>query len=271
MRAIGNLIGIIVAFLLESLDPGLRSIAEIEASTQLPSLAIVPRSEHSGADQSERYTTAQRNIAVLTSPKSQFAESLRSLHTSLLLSTTGKPPKYILFTSSAPSEGKTTIASNLACVLAQGDTRVLLIDGDLRRPNVHPRLGLSGRVGLSTLLTGATTFEQSLQHPPEAPNLDILTSGPVPPFPAELLSSEAMQRLLEQADELYDYVVIDSPPILSVIDGVILARSADAVALVVHHGKSSKHTVRRARDLLLRAGVPITGIVLNAVDLNALE
>jgi succinoglycan biosynthesis transport protein ExoP len=271
MLVIGSLIGIILAFLLESLDTGLRSIAEIEAITQLPSLAIVPRTKRTGAEQNERFTTAQRNIAVLTSPKSQFAESLRSLRTSLLLSTTGKPPKYILFTSSTPSEGKTTIASNLACVLAQGDTRVLLIDGDLRRPNVHPRFGLSGRVGLSTLLTGGTTFEQSLQHPPEAPNLDILASGPVPPFPAELLSSDAMQRLLEQAGELYDYVVIDSPPILSVTDGVILARSADAVALVVRQGKSSKHVVRRARDLLIRAGAPITGIVLNAVDLNSPE
>jgi succinoglycan biosynthesis transport protein ExoP len=273
MLVIGGLIGIviIVAFLLESLGTGRRSIAEIEAVTQLPSLAIVPRTARSSAEQNERHTTAQRNIAVLTSPQSQFEESLRSLHTSLLLSATGKPPKYILFTSSTASEGKTTIASNMACVLAQGDTRVLLIDSDLRRPNVHPSFGLSGRIGLSTVLTGGTTFEQSLQHPPEAPNLDILASGPVPPFPAELLSSEAMQRLLQQAAELYDYVVIDSPPILSVTDGVILARNADAVALVVRQGKSSKHVVRRARDLLIRAGAPITGIVLNAVDLNSPE
>ena len=271
MLVVGILIGIIVAFLLESLDTGLRSIAEIEAITQLPSLAIVPRTKRSGTDQNERSTVAQRNIAVLISPKSQFAESLRSLRTSLLLSTTDKPPKFILFTSSTPSEGKTTIASNLACVLAQGDTRVLLIDGDLRRPDVHPRFGLSGRIGLSTLLTGGSTFEQSLQRSPDAPNLDILASGPMPPFPAELLSSEAMRRLLEQAGELYDYVVIDSPPILSVTDGVVLARSVDAVALVVRQGKSSKHVIRRARDLLIRAGAPITGVVLNAVDLNSPE
>jgi polysaccharide biosynthesis transport protein len=274
MLVIGSLIGIIViivAFLLKSLDIGLRSIAEIEAITQLPPLAIVPRIERSSADQNKRFTTVQRNIAVLASPKSQFAESLRPLRTSLLLSTTGKPPKYILFISSTPSEGKTTIASNVACMLSQGGTRVLLIDGDLRRPNLHPRFGLSGRIGLSTLLTGGSTFEQSLQHTPDAPNLDILASGPVPPFPAELLSSEAMQRLLLQAGDLYDYIVIDSPPILSVPDGVILARSADAVALVVRQGKSSKQVVRRARDLLLRAGAPITGIVLNAVDLNSPE
>ncbi len=271
MLAVSILIGIIIAFLFESLDTRLHSIGEIEAVTQLPSLAIVPRARRSSGEQAERLTTAQRNIDVLAAPRSQFAESLRSLRTSLLLSTTGKPPKFILFTSATPAEGKTTVSSNMACVLAQGNTRVLLIDGDLRHPNVHPRFGLSGRIGLSNLLTGGSTFEQSLQRVPEAPNLDILASGPVPPFPAELLSSEAMRALLQQAGELYDFVVIDSPPVLSVTDGVLLARSADAVALIVRQGKSSKHIVRRARDLLLRAGAPISGIVLNAVDLNSPE
>jgi capsular exopolysaccharide synthesis family protein len=265
------LVGIILAFLLESLDTGLRSIAEIESITQLPSLAIVPKVKRGGAEVGEHLSTAQKNISVLTSPKSQFAEALRSLRTSLLLSTTGKPPKYILLTSSTPSEGKTTIASNLACVLAQGETRVLLIDCDLRRPNVHPRFGLSGKIGLSTLLTGGCTFEECLQHVPEIPNLDIVASGPVPPFPAELLGSETMQALLARCGLIYDYVVLDTPPILSVTDGVILARTMDAVVLVVRQGKSSKHVIRRARDLLIRAGAPITGIVLNAVDLNSPE
>lgn len=267
MLVLGSLIGIIVvivAFRFESRDTGLRNIAEIEAITQLPSLAIVPRTERS-AKQNERHATPRRNFAVLSSPRSQFAESLRSLRTSLLLSSTGKPPKYILFTSSTASQGKTTIAGNMACALAQGDTRVLLIDGDLRRPSVH------SRIGLSTVLAGTTPFEQSLQHVPEAPNLDILASGPVPPFPAELLSSEAMRRLLLQAGERYDFVVLDSPPILSVADGVILARSADAVLLVVRQGKSSTRAVRRARDLLLRAGIPVTGIVVNAVDHSSPE
>jgi capsular exopolysaccharide synthesis family protein len=141
----------------------------------------------------------------------------------------------------------------------------------MRRPAVHPRFGLSGKIGLSTLLTGGTTLEETIQNVPEVPTLDIIASGPVPPFPAELLGSQAMKDLLARAGTIYDYVVIDSPPILSVTDGVILARDADAVALVVRHGKSGKHIVRRARDLLIRAGAPITGIVLNAVDLNAPE
>jgi polysaccharide biosynthesis transport protein len=263
--------GIVVAFLMESLDTGMRSIAEIESITELPSLAIVPRGRRTSAEQASTLTTAQRNIGVLTQPKSQFTEAFRSLRTSLLLSTTGHPPKIIVLTSATPSEGKTTAASNLAAILAQRDTRVLLIDGDLRRPNIHHRFGMNGKIGLTTVLTGATTLEETVQVVPEIPNLDILPSGPIPPFPAEMLSSDAMAALLKRCGDLYSYVVIDSPPILSVTDGVILSRQADAVVLVVRHGKSSKHVVRRARDLLLRSGAPITGIVLNAVDLNSPE
>ena len=263
--------GVVLAFLLESLDTGLRSISEIEAVTDLPSLAVIPRARRSTAEQASHLSTAQRNIGLLTQPKSQFAEAFRSLRTALLLSTVGHAPKRILFTSATPSEGKTTVATNLACVLAQGGERVLIIDADLRRPNVHHRFGLNGRVGLTTLLTGATTFEESLQRVAEIPNLDVLPSGPVPPLPTEMLSSEAMNALLARCSNLYTYVVIDSPPILSVTDGVILARDADAVVLVVRHGKSSKQIVRRARDLLIRSGAPITGVVLNAVDLRSPE
>jgi capsular exopolysaccharide synthesis family protein len=270
MLFFGLLAGVILAFLLESLDTGLRSVAEIENITELPSLAIIPRARRASADLST-LSTAERNISSLSQPKSQFAEAFRSLRTALLLSTAGHPPKFILFTSATPSEGKTTAASNLACILAQGNARVLLIDADLRRPNVHHRFGLNGRVGLTTLLTGATTLQDSVQRVPEVPNLDVLVSGPVPPFPTEMLSSDAMARLLEHCGEVYTHVIIDSPPILSVTDGVILAREADAVVLVVRHGKSSKHVVRRARDLLLRSGAPITGIVLNAVDMSSPE
>jgi capsular exopolysaccharide synthesis family protein len=268
---IGLMAGVLLAFLLESLDSGLSSIADIETITGLPSLAIVPRIKRTAADASDKLSTAQKNLNVLTSPKSQFAEALRALRTSLLLSSTGKPPKYILFTSSTPSDGKTTIATNTSCILAQGGTRVLLIDADLRRPNVHPKFGISSQVGLSTLLTGGTTFEESIQRIPEVPTLDIIASGPVPPFPSELLSSQAMQTMLANAAETYEYIIIDSPPVLSVTDGVILARSMDAVVLVARHGKATKSVLRRARDLLVRAGAPITGIVLNAVDFNSPE
>lgn len=267
----GLLGGIVIAFLVESLDTSLSSVAEIEAATELPSLAVIPKARRTSAEQPGVLTATQKNLDVLSQPKSQFTESFRSLRTSLLLSTTGHPPRFILFTSATPSEGKTTLATNLACILAQGDARVLLIDADLRRPSVHHRFGMSGKTGITTVLTGATPLEKATQNVAEVPNLDILPAGPMPPFPTEMLSSEAMDQMLQRCSELYTHVVIDTPPILSVTDGVILARHADAVVLVIRHAKSSKHVVRRARDLLLRSGAPITGIVLNAVDLNSPE
>jgi len=259
---------IVLAFLLESLDTGLHNIAEIEAVMGLPSLAVIPQAKRPSTDLAAM-STAQRNINVLTQPKSQFTEAFRSLRTSLLLATAGHPPKFILFTSATPSEGKTTTASNLACVLAQRDTSVLLIDADLRRPNVHHRFGLLGKAGLTSVLAGSTTFEEAVQHVAEVPNLDVLPSGPVPPFPTEMLSSEAMRALLERLGGIYTHIVIDSPPILSVTDGVILSRWVDAVVLVIRHGKSTKHVIQRARDLLVRSGAPMAGLVLNAVDLNS--
>jgi capsular exopolysaccharide synthesis family protein len=268
---IGLVAGVLLAFLLESLDTGLRSIAEIESVTELPSLAIIPRAKRSTPEQVAAMSTVERNVSVLTQPKSQFTEAFRSLRTALLLSTVGREPRYILFTSATPSEGKTTTASNLAVILSQRGTRVLLIDADLRRPNVHHRFGLNGKLGLSTVLSGQTRLEDSVQQVREVPGLDILASGPVPPFPTEMLSSETMSELLRHAGELYTHVIIDSPPILSVTDGVLLSRQVDAVVLVVRHAKSSKHIVRRGRDLLIRSGAPLAGIVLNAVDLNAPE
>ena len=263
--------GIVIAFIVESLDTGLHNIHEIEALMEMPSLAVIPRAKRSAAEQTAAMSTAQRNINVLTQPKSQFTEAFRSLQTSLLLATGGKPPQFILFTSATPSEGKTTTASNLACILSQGGARVLLVDADLRRPNVHHRFGLPGKLGLTSVLAGTSTLEQALQHVPEMPTLDILPSGPVPPFPTEMLSSEGMRTLLKQWGATYTHVVIDSPPMLSVTDAVLLGRMVDAVVLVVRHGKSNKNVMRRTRDLLARSGVPMAGIVLNAVDLNSPE
>lgn len=265
------ILGVILVFILDSLDTGLRTVAEIEAISGLPSLALIPRTKRIGAEAAPGTSTLARNIGVIAQPKSQFAESFRALRTSLLLSTAGREPKTILLTSATPSEGKTTVSINLACVLAQRDVRVLLIDADLRRPTVHHRFGLNGKIGLSSVLTGSITLEEAVQHVAEVPNLDVLVSGPVPPFPTEMLSSETMKQLLEHCKGLYTHVVIDSPPLLSVTDSVVLARDADAVVLIVRHGKSGKHAVRRARDLLLRSGAPITGIALNAVDLNSPE
>ncbi|MGI4758543.1 MAG: GumC family protein [Janthinobacterium lividum] len=268
---VGLIAGLMLAFTLESLDTGIRSVAELESVTQLPSLSVIPRVRRLAGEAATEGNAARINLGVLAASNSQFSEAFRSLRTSLLLARTGKPPRIVVITSSTPTEGKTTVSTNLAVILAQSEARVLLIDGDLRRPNVHHRFGVSGRSGLSTVLSGGTSFEDALQRIPEVPNLDLLCSGPVPPFPAEMLSSEAMQQLLKQCAETYTHVVIDTPPILSVTDGVILSRFADAVVLVVRYGKSSRNVVRRSRELLARSGAAMTGVVLNAVDISAPE
>ena len=262
--------GVILAFLLESLDTGLRSVAEIESVSGLPSMALIPRARRTVSEDSTA-SPVMRNLTTLSSPKSQFSEAFRALRTSLLLSVAGGEPKVILLTSATPSEGKTTVSINLACVLAQRNVRVLLVDADLRRPTVHHRFGLNGKIGLTSVLTGSVSLQDAVQTIPEIPQLDVLVSGPVPPFPTEMLGSETMHALIEQCKGIYTHIVMDSPPLLSVTDSVVLARDADAVVMIVRHGKSSKHAMRRARDLLVRSGAPVTGIVLNAVDLNSPE
>ncbi len=262
-------LAIILAFVLESLDTSLSSVAEIESVSGLPSLALIPKARRSGDIASQ--TPAQRNLIVLTNPKSQFAEAFRALRTSLLLSVAGREPQVILLTSATPSEGKTTASLNLAAVLAQRDVRVLLIDADLRRPTVHHRFGLNGKIGLTSVLTGSVRLQDAVQTVADLPSLDVLSSGPIPPFPTEMLSSDTMRRLLQEARGMYTHIVMDSPPLLSVTDSVVLARESDTVVLIVRHGKSTKHAVRRARDLLLRSGGRLSGIALNAVDLTSPE
>jgi polysaccharide biosynthesis transport protein len=263
-------LGVVVAFVIESLDTGIRTVAQIESISGLPSLALIPRIRRTAADVTAQ-TPVQRNLGVIRNPMSQFAEAFRALRTSLLLSVAGREPQVVLLTSATPTEGKTTVAMNLACVFAQRDVRVLLIDADLRRPTVHHRFSINGKVGLSSVLTGGATLEQAVQQIPEVPKLDVLVSGPVPPFPTEMLGSEAMRQLIAQCRGIYTHIVLDSPPLLSITDSVVLARESDAVVLVVRQGKSNKHAVRRARDLLMRAGSRVTGTVLNAVDLNSPE
>lgn len=260
--------GVALAFFFDSLDTSLRSVHDIETISELPSLAVIPRARKilpRGITEDTR-SAAQRNVDVLGQPNSQFTEAFRSLRTSLLLSGVGQPPQVILVTSSTPAEGKSTVASNLAAVLAFREASVLLIDADLRRPTIHNRFGISSRAGLSTILSGTTTLEESIQAVSEAPNLYILPSGPVPPFPTELISSNRMIDMLQDCKSRFTHVIIDSPPVLTITDGLILAPFSDAVLLVVRYGRASKHSVRRARDLMLRAGTKLGGTVINAVD-----
>ncbi|MBA3766868.1 MAG: CpsD/CapB family tyrosine-protein kinase [Acidobacteria bacterium] len=210
-------------------------------------------------------------MALTNDSRSPIAEAYRHLRTSLLLSSAGQPPKTILMTSSQPSEGKTTTAVNTAIMLAHTGADVLVVDCDLRRPRLHSHFNVPNARGITNCLSGETDLDSLLQSYERLPNLKIMTSGPVPPNPAELLGSNEMRKLLSEMVERFTHVIIDSPPCISFTDASILSTMVDGVVLVVHSGRSSRAVVRRAKQQLLDVGANIFGVVLNNVKLEAQE
>jgi capsular exopolysaccharide synthesis family protein len=263
--------GIGLAFLLDYLDDTVKSLDDIDRYIHLPALALIPsvRSEkrlRGGEAPKPSDTTA---LAMVTDVRSPIAESYRHLRTSLLLSSAGTPPKTILVTSSQPSEGKTTTAINTAFMLAQTGADVLIIDCDLRRPRLHSHFNLPNARGLTNCLSGESDVEELLQTYDKLPKLKLLTSGPIPPNPAELLGSEEMRKLLLSLSEKFTHIIVDSPPAISFTDASILSTFVDGVILVVHSGRSSRAVVRRAKQQLQDVGAHIFGVVLNNVKVEA--
>jgi capsular exopolysaccharide synthesis family protein len=207
-------------------------------------------------------------LTLVERPKSTLAEAYRALGTSVLLSSSPKPPVTLLVTSTQPNEGKTCTTLNLAQVLAQRNARVLIIDCDMRKGSIAKVLGMGPDKGLSTLLTGAHTYTDVLQQYGPVPNLWALTAGPAPPNPAELLASRAMTDLLAQAAQEFDHVIIDSPPVLPVTDATILSRLVEGVVLVAASGNTPKGALVRTCKILEGAGARILGTVLNKLDLR---
>jgi capsular exopolysaccharide synthesis family protein len=158
---------------------------------------------------------------------------------------------------------------NTALVLAQKGVRVLLIDADLRRPSIHKILGWGPRSGLSNVLTGSATLQQTIQPSSILLNLSILPAGTPPPNPAELLASTNMRDVLEELRGQYDHIVVDTPPTLSVTDAVVLSPRADAIVLVIRSGQTTKQALRRSRDILTQVNAKVSGVLLNAVDLSS--
>jgi succinoglycan biosynthesis transport protein ExoP len=266
-------IGIGLAFLLDYLDDTLKSIEDVDRYIHLPALALIPalRNERgrlkskNPAPSDGKESTA---LALIEDVRSPVTEAYRHLRTSLLLSSAGQPPKTILVTSSQPSEGKTTTAVNTAVILAQTGVEVLIIDCDLRRPRVHTHFNLSNARGVTNYLSGDTDTDTLLQTYEKLPNLKIMTSGPIPPNPAELLGSDEMRKLVNKMSERFTHIIIDSPPTISFTDSSILSTMVDGVMLVVHGGKSSRAVVRRAKQQLLDIGANLYGVVLNNVKLE---
>jgi succinoglycan biosynthesis transport protein ExoP len=260
---------------LENMDNSVRTPEQAQAISGLPSLGMIPLGSKSigyGATGKRLALTASKEVVETVTqirPQSQMAESYRALRTSLLLSNLGAPPKVIMVTSARPQEGKTTTSINTAIVLAQKGVRVLLVDADLRRPSIHKTLGMGPRSGLSNVLTGSATMQQTITTSPILPNLFIMPAGTPPPNPAELLASSNMRDLIAELRELYDHIVIDTPPTLSVTDAVVLSPRADATILVIRSGQTTKQALRRARDILMQVNAHVAGILLNAVDLTS--
>jgi capsular exopolysaccharide synthesis family protein len=204
-------------------------------------------------------------------PKSQMSEAFRALRTSLLLSQPGRPPQVILVTSALPREGKTTAAANLAVTLAQLGDRTVLMDADLRKPGVGRLLNLgSGKfAGLSSYLAGVSSLDLVTVPHPSIPNLAAIPTGPLPPNPADLLSSQKLADAITELRTKFKFVVIDSPPVLAATDAVILSVQTDGVLLVVRSGETPKEAFTRTRDLLASVKCHILGVVLNAVDSGA--
>ncbi len=267
--------GVGLAFLLEGLDNTVRTTEQAQMISGLPPLGMIPMgsrgAREGGSSKRLVIATSKEAVELVTQvrPQSQMAESYRALRTSLLLSNLGAPPKVIMITSALPQEGKTTTSINCAVVLAQKGIRVLLIDADLRRPSIHKTLGMGPRSGLSNVLTGSATLQQTITRSPVLPNLSILPAGTPPPNPAELLASTNMRDLLEELRGQYDHIVIDTPPTLSVTDAVVLSPRADAIVLVIRSGQTTKHALRRSRDILTQVNAKVSGVLLNAVDLSS--
>ncbi len=280
---VGLVGGIGLAIFREYLDNTVKSPDDIETLTGLPSLAVVPALPGMNGHHSRRLAWPSRDpipqagtgprVELLSylQPKSQISEAFRALRTSLLLSQAEHPPQVILVTSALPREGKTTAAVNLAVTLAQLGDRTLLMDSDLRKPGIRRAMNLTigKELGLSSFLAGVCTLDEAILPHPTISNLSALTTGPVPPSPADLLSSHRMQEAIAEARRRFKFVVIDSPPIMAATDAVIISALTDGVLLVVRSGETPKEAFTRSRDLLAAVKSRLLGVVLNAVDSSA--
>ncbi len=277
---IGLVGGIGLALLREYMDNTIKSPDDIETLARLPSLAVVPAFTEPNRDRSRvkllkgaSTNGHEKRIELVAQhlPKSQVSEAFRALRTALLLSQADHPPQVILVTSALPREGKTTAAANLAVTLAQLGDRTLLIDADLRKPGIGRLLNLGSGTyaGLSSYLAGVSSLDLvTIQHP-AIPNLSAIPTGPLPPNPADLLSSHKLADAITELRTKFKFIVIDSPPIMAATDAVILSVKADGVLLVVRSGETPKEAFTRTRDLLLSVKCHLLGVVLNAVDSTA--
>lgn len=209
----------------------------------------------------------ERHLLTFTKPKSPIAEAYRTLRTNIHFSALDNPYKTIMVTSAGPGEGKSTTLANLAVAMAQAKLRVLIVDCDLRKPVQHKIFQVSNKVGLTNVLVDHLPVEQSVQ-PTKVANLSLLTSGPIPPNPSELLGSDRMRELLKNLKEQYDVILVDSPPAVAVTDAAVLSAQVDGVILVLRSGVAKIDMARQAKEQIEKANGKIIGTILYGVKFS---
>ncbi|MFQ5718339.1 MAG: GumC family protein [Acidobacteriota bacterium] len=270
---VGVALGVGLAFFFEYLDNSVKGADDLEQGLGLSALGMIPAMRRRGHGKVVALDSGGRAIGVELvthdAPKSNHAEAYRDLRTTLLLSSPDQPPRVIMVTSSQPREGKTVTTLNVAVSLTQVGKKVLIVDADMRKPRVHKILDLPRKTGLSSWLAGTLAWAD-IVHTTRIAGLSAITSGPIPPNPAELLASKNFRTLLHEAHEhgAFDHIVVDTPPVLAVSDPVIVSALADGVLLVVQGGQTARQSVAVAMDKLKGANARVLGAVLNNLDLG---
>ncbi len=255
---VGAMIAIGAAFLIEYLDDTVKSPDDITRVSGLSTLGAIARLKDAGV---------QRQLIAWSHTKAPESEAYRTLRTNIQFSSVDKPIHTLIVTSSGPSEGKSTTSANLAIVMAQTGQKVILVDTDLRRPVLHKIFGVPNNVGITTaLLAGQDVDLQAYLQPTEIDNLTIITSGPIPPNPSELLGSHRMKHIIDRLSEIADIVIFDTPPALVVTDASVLGRQTDGVLLVADAGGTREQALAQAVSELRKTGTNVIGVALNRLD-----
>lgn len=253
---LGLMAGMFLVFLLEFLDNTLKTPEDIEKHLGLAVIGAIPTVKQE-----------QDRLVTLNNPKSPISEAFRTLRTNIQFSSIDKEIKTLVVTSSSPTEGKSTISSNLAITISQSDKKVLLIDCDLRKPTVHKTFGLDNQKGLTNILMGEE-LSDALNKNEDLENLLILTSGPIPPNPAELIGSKKMKVFLDKIRGEYDMIILDSPPVGLVTDSAVLSTIVDGLILVGAVAQTDIEIAKQSKELLKKVNSNIIGVVLNKVPIE---
>jgi len=254
---VGCMLAVGVAFLIEYLDDTIKTSEDVSQTLELSTLGAVTRMNIS---------VGEEGLVAALQPRSPVAEAYRALRTNIQFSTVDRPLKTLLVTSTSPREGKSTTVANLAVVMAQAGLSVIVVDSDLRRPDLHKFFGLANSQGLTNALLESTATSDGYLQATAVEKLQVLTSGPLPPNPSELLGSQRMKGLIEQLKGQADVLIFDSPPLLAVTDAAVLANEVDAVLLVVEAGATRRGAVLQARETMTKVGANLLGVALNKLS-----